>query len=140
RQLACELGVSGKVHFTGFIPDSKLCTLYSAARAYACPSLYEGFGFTVLEAMACGAPVVCSDAASLPEVAGDAALYANAKDPEAFGKVLYEVCSNDYLRQEMVVRGARNLRRFSWDEAAIRTLAIYDEVVGSTDRQAMAFT
>ena len=138
-QLARELGIIKNICFTGFIPDSKLCALYSAARAYPCPSLYEGIVFTVLEAMACGAPVVCSDAASLPEVAGDAALYANAKDPEAFGKALYQVCSNNDLRQEMAERGNRNLRRFRWEEAATRTLAIYSEVVGNTDMRATAF-
>jgi len=139
-QLARELGIIKNVLFTGFIPDSKLCALYSAARAYACPSLYEGFGFTVLEAMACGAPVVCSDAASLPEVAGDAALYANAKDPEAFGKALYQVCSNYDLRQEMAERGSRNLRRFSWEDAATRTLATYDEIFEGMHNHAIAFS
>ncbi len=77
RRLAAELGISESVVFTGFVSDADLPALYSGARVYACPSLYEGFGFTVLEAMACGAPVVSSSATSLPEVAGDAALYAD---------------------------------------------------------------
>ena len=72
--LAEALGIAERVRFLGWVEDVDLPALYSAANVYACPSLYEGFGFTVLEAMACGVPVVCSTAASLPEVAGDAAL------------------------------------------------------------------
>src|SRR3981081_3050442 len=75
RGLARELGIAAHVIFTGFVNDSDLRALYSDARGYVCPSSYEGFGFTVLEAMACGTPVVCSSTTSLPEVAGKAALY-----------------------------------------------------------------
>jgi glycosyltransferase involved in cell wall biosynthesis len=81
RRLADELEISRKVIFTGFVNDSELRSIYSAAKVYACPSLYEGFGFTVLEAMACGTPVVCTGETSLPEVAGDAALYADPRSP-----------------------------------------------------------
>jgi len=87
RALAAALGVAGEVVFSGFISDRHLPALYSAARVYACPSLYEGFGFTVLEAMACGVPVVCSPETSLPEVAGDAALYADPRNPQEFAQL-----------------------------------------------------
>jgi glycosyltransferase involved in cell wall biosynthesis len=130
RRLADELGIAEHVTFTGFITDSELGALYSGARVYACPSLYEGFGFTVLEAMACGAPVVCSDAASLPEVAGDAALYANPRNSAAFAEALYQVFTNEGLRQEMIERGCMNLRRFSWRQAATRSLATYSDALG----------
>ena len=75
-----EEGLAGDVHFAGYVPDADLPPLYSGAAAVIVPSLYEGFGFPVLEAMACGAPVVCSNASSLPEVAGEAALLAGAED------------------------------------------------------------
>src|SRR5207302_1599989 len=88
RRLAEDLGVASQVIFTGFVEESDLAALYSAARLYACPSFYEGFGFTVLEAMACGVPVVCSTETSLPEVAGDAVLYADPHSPEQFGRAL----------------------------------------------------
>jgi glycosyltransferase involved in cell wall biosynthesis len=132
RTLAEELRISKQVIFTGFVDDAELCALYSAARVYACPSLYEGFGFTVLEAMACGTPVVCSEAASLPEVAGDAALRANANDAHAFGEALYQVFTDDDLRREMIGHGRQNLRRFSWEQAAKQCLQTYDEAVGGT--------
>lgn len=138
RRLAKELDVSNRVIFTGWIGDSELCALYSAARVYACPSLYEGFGFTILEAMACGAPVVCSDAASLPEVAGDAALYANANDAEAFAEALYATFNNSDLRREMIERGTKNLRRFSWSQTAGRCLETYEEAVGNPSRPPVA--
>jgi len=132
RLLAERLGISKHVVFTGFIHDSELCALYSAARVYACPSLYEGFGFTVLEAMACGTPVVCSEAASLPEVAGDAALRANANDAHSFGEALYTAFTDDALRAEMTGRALKNLQRFSWQQAAKQCLQAYDEAVSGT--------
>ncbi len=138
RNLAEELGISERVKFTGFVPDFELMALYSAARAYACPSNYEGFGFTVLEAMACGTPVVCSEAASLPEVAGDAALYANPLDVEAFAQALHRVFTDDSLREEMIKRGEKNLRRFSWKQAATCCLAAYDDALTGAIRQPVA--
>ena len=140
KQLAVELGIEKQVVFTGFIPDSDLRALYSAARLYACPSLYEGFGFTVLEAMACGTPVVCSNTTSLPEVAGEAALYADPRDCESFSEAMYEAFTNHGLRDEMIERGYNNLRRFSWREAANRSLGIFDEALGRTLGQAISFT
>ncbi len=98
RGLARRLGVADRVVFTGFVEDDDLPALYSGASVYACPSLYEGFGFTILEAMACGVPVVCSRETSLPEVAGDAALYADARNPQEFGNALYQVFRDQSLR------------------------------------------
>jgi glycosyltransferase involved in cell wall biosynthesis len=111
RRLADELGISQKVIFTGFVDDYELRALYSAARVYACPSLYEGFGFTVLEAMACGTPVVCTGETSLPEVAGDAALYADPGNPEEFAQALHDVFTNASLRDTLIEKGRRNLGR-----------------------------
>ena len=140
KQLAAELGIEKQVVFTGFIPDSDLRALYSSARVYACPSLYEGFGFTILEAMACGTPVVCSNTSSLPEVAGDAALYADPRDCESFSEALYEAFTNCGLREALIERGYDNVRRFSWEEAANRSLGIFDEALGRTLGQAISCT
>jgi glycosyltransferase involved in cell wall biosynthesis len=130
RQLAAELGIAGRIIFTGFVPDSDLPSLYSAARVYACPSLYEGFGFTVLEAMACGVPVVCSAATSLPEIAGDAALYADSQNPHEFAAALRRAFHETGLRGELIEKGLDNVRRFSWQKAANATLSVYQRAAG----------
>lgn len=130
RRIAEHLHIDDTIVFTGFIDDSELSALYSGARVYACPSLYEGFGFTVLEAMACGTPVVCSQAGSLPEVGGDAALYANANDPSAFGEALHQAFTDEWLRSQMIRRARENLKRFRWEEAANQCLRIYSEAAG----------
>lgn len=127
KGLARELGIAESVQFTGYVDDSELAALYSLARVYACPSLYEGFGFTVVEAMACSAPVVCSRETSLPEVASEAALYADARDPEDLAQTLGRVFSDHDLRAEMIRKGHENCRRFDWRNAAVHTLAVYEQ-------------
>jgi glycosyltransferase involved in cell wall biosynthesis len=129
--LAGQLGISARLKLTGVVNDRELCALYSGARVYACPSLYEGFGFTVLEAMACGAPVVCSSETSLPEVGGDAAYYANARDPEGFGEALFRVFTDSTLRAALIAKGAENLKRFCWQRAATQTLEVYQHAQSS---------
>ena len=125
RELAAELGIAEHVVFAGFVDEPDLHALYSAARVCACPSLYEGFGFTALEAMACGAPVVCSSATSLPEVAGQGALYADPNNPEEIASQLLRVLSDDILRTSLIERGTQNLQRFNWADTARQTLAVY---------------
>jgi glycosyltransferase involved in cell wall biosynthesis len=125
HRLAAELGFPARLKLTGFVRDDELCVLYSGARLYACPSLYEGFGFTVLEAMACGAPVVSSAETSLPEVAGDAAWYANPRAPKEFGEALYRVFTDSDLRTALIAKSAENVKRFCWERAAEQTLAVY---------------
>jgi glycosyltransferase involved in cell wall biosynthesis len=139
-ELARKLDIPDRVRFTGFIDDSDLCALYTGARAYACPSLYEGFGFTILEAMACGTPVVCSRAASLPEVGGNAALYADANDPRAFAEALYQACTDEDIRRQLAQSAPANLRRFSWDKAANSCLELYAGALGRPTTHAVAFT
>jgi glycosyltransferase involved in cell wall biosynthesis len=125
QSLAAELGIADHVIFTGFVGDAELRALYSGARVYVCPSLYEGFGFTVVEAMACGTPVVCSSTTSLPEVAGKAALYFDAHRPEEMAVQLGRAFSDDALRTSLIADGRTNLLRFSWAETARQTLALY---------------
>jgi glycosyltransferase involved in cell wall biosynthesis len=129
RRLANGLGIANKVVFTGFVDDTELRALYSAAKVYACPSLYEGFGFTVLEAMACETPVVCSRETSLPEVAGEAAFYADPRNAEEFGRALHDVFTDLGLRETLIEKGRRNLRRFSWANAAKETLGVYRDAL-----------
>jgi glycosyltransferase involved in cell wall biosynthesis len=137
RGLARRLGVADRVVFTGFVEDGDLPVLYSGASVYACPSLYEGFGFTVLEAMACGVPVVCSRETSLPEVAGAAALYADARNPQEFGNALYQVFRDQSLRTMLVNKGTTNLQRFQWKHAAERTLAVYEKAARGTSERVL---
>jgi glycosyltransferase involved in cell wall biosynthesis len=130
RRLARDLGIAARVVFTGFVPDSDLQCLYSGANVYACPSLYEGFGFTVLEAMACAVPVVCSAETSLPEVAGDAALYADPGNPSEFAAALRLAFCDGGLRRRLIEKGIHNRRRFDWQRAAEATLDVYRRVAG----------
>lgn len=137
KSLARELAIADRVTFTGSVDDSELAALYCAARVYACPSLYEGFGFTVLEAMACGTPVVCSHQTSLPEVAGDAALYADPRNPEEFAGALSWVFSDEVLRTDLVRKGFQNCRRFNWLKAAEQTIAVYERSTEQPSRKAV---
>jgi glycosyltransferase involved in cell wall biosynthesis len=129
RRLADELGISKKVIFPGFVNDAELRALYSAARVYACPSLYEGFGFTVLESMACGTPVVCTGETSLPEVAGDAALYADPRKPAEFANAMHRAFADASLRTSLVEKGRMNLQRFNWVNTARETFEVYRNAV-----------
>ena len=137
RGLANQLGIAEKLIIPGFVPDSDLPALYCGARLYACPSLYEGFGFTVLEAMACGVPVVCSTATSLPEVAGDAAVFADAQNPREFAGALSHVFCSAELRGQLIERGLKNCARFSWESAARSALAAYQHAAGLSMEKAV---
>jgi len=125
RRLAIDLGIAEHIVFTGFVDELDLCALYSQAKVCVCPSFYEGFGFTALEAMACGVPVVCSSATSLPEVAGQAALYFDPHHPEEIASQLLRVLSDAGLRTSLIEQGTQNLQRFNWAETARQTLAVY---------------
>ena len=129
RRLAEQLGIAERLVFTGGVSDLDLRVLYSAARVYACPSLYEGFGFTVLEAMACGTPVVCSRVTSLPEIAGNAALYADAQSAGEFGEALHQAFTKQELRSILRQRGFDNVRRFRWETVAKACLGIYGQII-----------
>ena len=118
-----------KVILPGFVPDEDLPAVYAAATVLVLPSLYEGFGLPVLEAMACGAPVACSRTSSLPELGGDAARYFDPSDVEAMTATLEEVLSDDALRDEMRRQGLLQAARFSWKRAARETRALYDWLI-----------
>jgi glycosyltransferase involved in cell wall biosynthesis len=129
-RLLARLGLQGAVVFTGFVANADLQVLYSAAAVFAFPSLYEGFGLPVLEAMACGAPVVASDAAAVPEAVGPAGLLADAGDSEAFAAALARVLSDEGVQEEYRRRGLEWVKGFTWDRCAAETLAVYRELGG----------
>lgn len=116
------------VIFTGFVRHEDIPFLYSAADAFAYPSLYEGFGIPPLEAMAAGIPVVCSNRSSLPEVVGDAALLVDPEDEQAIAAALEEAIRNEKLRARMRRAGLERAALFSWENAARRTLSLYESL------------
>jgi glycosyltransferase involved in cell wall biosynthesis len=120
---------SARIHVLGEVPFPTLLALYRRARVLAMPSVYEGFGLPVLEAMACGTAVVCSDSASLPEVAGDAALLVAARDPGALAVALQGVLDDDDRRASLVERGAAQASHFTWARAAALHVEAYREVL-----------
>jgi glycosyltransferase involved in cell wall biosynthesis len=111
--------------FTGFIPDEELKWYYQNAQAYVFPSLSEGFGLPGLEAMVHGCPVVSSNFTSLPEVHGEAAHYFNPMDLQDIVTKIDEVISNEKLRKNLIIKGYKNAKRFSWKKMAVQTLDIY---------------
>jgi len=123
-----KLGLVDQVLFPGYIAHSDLAALLSGARCFVFPSLYEGFGFPVLEAMACGTPVVCSDTSSVPEVAGDAAVSVDPSDTEAWADALYQILASACLRHTLVQCGYRQVQQFSWSRAAREVLEVFAEV------------
>ncbi len=127
--LVRQLGLRDDVTFAGFVPDADLPALYSGAACLLQPSLYEGFGFPVLEAMACGAPVICSDASSLPEVAGDAALLVKPDDDAMLAAAIQRVADSPELAAHLRAAGAARAAAFRWETCAAETAALYAQVV-----------
>lgn len=130
RQRTLELGISKNVIFAGYVPDEELSFLYAAAKAYVCPSLYEGFGQTLIEAMACGTPVVCHRGSSLPEVCGDAALYADARESFEFAAQIRRLLEDSDLQSALIQKGYENVKRFDAGKIAQQTLLVYDDIFG----------
>jgi len=112
------LGLEQRVHFTGYVPQQELPALISGAAVFVLPSLYEGFGLPVLEAMACGTPVVCSNVSSLPEVAGDAAVLVNPLDTAGLARAIHRVMTDKDLRRDLAQKGLERVKGFSWEKAA----------------------
>jgi len=123
-----QLGLEEYVTLTGYVPDDDLPALLNLAEVFAFPSVFEGFGLPPLEAMACGAPVVCSNASSLPEVVGEAGLLLPPADLRAWVEALQRLLTTPELRAELRAQGLARARRFTWEAAAQKTLAIYETV------------
>jgi glycosyltransferase involved in cell wall biosynthesis len=116
--------------FPGVIRDEDLSTLYSGASLFVFPSYHEGFGFPVLEAMSCGTPVVTSNASSLPEIAGNAALLVDPNRVDDLSQAMLRGLSDGQLRQEMRQKGFARAELFSWENTARQTLEVYKKVYG----------
>jgi glycosyltransferase involved in cell wall biosynthesis len=123
------LNLHDSVCFVGFVPDDHLPDLYRGALLFVYPSLYEGFGLPVLEAMACGTPVITSNGTSLPEVAGDAALLVDPTRPEALAEAMTAILADGELRQALRAKGLARAQAFAWNVVAEQTVAVYRTVV-----------
>ncbi|GAB4171429.1 MAG: glycosyltransferase family 1 protein [Roseiflexaceae bacterium] len=123
------LGLSDRVIFPGFLDDDELPLWYQAATVFVLPSLYEGFGIPLLEAMACGTPVVASNRSSLPEVIGDAGVSADPTDPDVLGAALLQVLRDRELQADLRARGLERAKQFTWTNMAKRTLSVYQSVL-----------
>jgi glycosyltransferase involved in cell wall biosynthesis len=123
-------GADDRLIFLGYVSDDVLAGLYSGAQALVFPSLYEGFGLPVLEAMACGCPVICSDSTSLPEVAGDAALFLeDPHDGQALALLLRALVESPSLRRELSQKGQDQAARFSWERTAATTFKVFEDLL-----------
>lgn len=123
--------VSDRIHFIGFVADEDLPILYSIADIFAYPSHYEGFGIPVIEAMACGTPVVCANNSCLPEVAGQSAVQIPATDIDALAEAIRCLAVDQSLRENAVRQGFKQAEKFNWPAAAQRLLNVYREVENS---------
>ncbi|GJL56323.1 MAG: glycosyl transferase [Nitrospirales bacterium] len=129
-RLVKEKGIETQTVFAGIVSDQQLVRYYQYAEVFVFPSLYEGFGLPVLEAMACGCPVVCSNTSSLPEVVGEAAMMVGPLDITALEYAMRQVLSDSTLRHRMREAGLQRAKQFSWNQTATRTVELYERVVG----------
>jgi glycosyltransferase involved in cell wall biosynthesis len=124
-----RLGLTEReVKFLGHVPEEDLPVLYSGSCLFVFPSIYEGFGLPLLEAMASGVPVVASNVASMPEVVRDAAVLVSPLQPEEFADAIALVVSNEQLRQALIDKGIRRAQQFRWDTSARQILQLFKEV------------
>ena len=125
-----RLGITDAVHFTGYVPFDHLPSIYNLGEFFAFPSLYEGFGLPVVEAMACGIPVLTSSTSSLGEIAGDAAITVDPTDTEAITGAIVRLGTDAELRRHISERGMQRARSFSWEQTARQMLAVYHRAAG----------
>jgi len=128
KRLTEELGLKDQVLFIGPVADPDLPALYSGASLFVFPSLYEGFGLPVVEAMACSLPVICSNVSSLPEVAGEAALLVDPLDVQSLAAAMHTVMTDEALKEGMRGKGLVQAGKFSWERTAQETIKVYRRV------------
>lgn len=128
KSLVEELKISDNVYFTEYVAQEDLPAIYSMASVFVYPSLYEGFGLPVLEAMACGTPVITSNVSSIPEVAGDAAVLVDPANEEELSLAIKQVLDDEALRKSLSIRGVNRAKTFSWERCARETLEVYRKV------------
>jgi glycosyltransferase involved in cell wall biosynthesis len=132
RALIDQLRLTDRVRWIDSPPDTDLAALYNLAAVFVLPSYYEGFGLTVLEAMACGAAVIISDRGSLPEIAGGAALEIDPDDAVELAEAIERVLNDDALQHELRHKGLDRVKEFSWERCAHETLTVYQHVLGES--------
>lgn len=128
KQIAKDLGIAKDVIFTGYIIGDELVPLFKNAEFFIMPSLYEGFGTTVLEAFATGTPAIVSGVSSIPELAGDAALMVNPLNVQEISDAMMKVATDDKLRYDLRQKGFKQVEKFDWKKCAKETLAIYESL------------
>jgi glycosyltransferase involved in cell wall biosynthesis len=125
-----KLGLTGKIIFTDYIPEEDKPGIIAGAKVFCLPSFHEGFGLDVLNAMACGIPVVTSDKGSLPEVAGDAGVYVDPNSPKSIAGGIDKVLSMDDIEyNRLVAYGLEQVKKFSWEKTALKTLEALEKKV-----------
>ncbi len=129
RRLASSLGLGAKARFLGFVPQELMPGLYALAKVVVFPSLYEGFGLPVLEAMASGVPVIASRTSAIPEVAGDAAILLEQPEPAALQSALVDLLTNSALSADLRSRGLSQAKKFTWEAAAAKHVEVYRRVL-----------
>lgn len=129
NKLIEELNLKEKVIRLGQLETKDLVGVYNLAVVYIQPSLYEGFGLPILEAMSCGTPVVCSDRGSLPEVGGNAAYYFNPEKESSLIESLLKLLTDEPLRDKLSMAGLKQAKKFSWEKAAQETIRLYEQVI-----------
>jgi len=125
-----DLNLENKVVFKGYVPDGELKSMYSNASLFVFPSLVEGFGFPILEAMSYGVPVITSNCGAMVEIAGDAALLVDPYSVDEIAEAIYDVLTNESLREDLVKKGLERASQFSWEKTARETLAVYKAACG----------
>jgi glycosyltransferase involved in cell wall biosynthesis len=118
-----------EIHYLGYLSDETVAVFYSLADAFVYPSLYEGFGLPILEAMTLGTPVIISNTSCLPEVAQNAAMYINPDDYESIATTIYEVISQPDLQKDLITRGKNRAKLYSWERVAQETLKAYELIL-----------
>ena len=131
RETALASGVASRIHFTGFVSDADLLSLYNACDCLVYPSFYEGFGLPIVEAMACGRPVTCSNTSAMPEVADGAGLLFDPNHPASIMRAMRDVLLDTELRGRMERLGLQRAAQFTWQKSAKATLEVYREVAGA---------
>ena len=126
-----ELGLGERIIFPGFVPDEEIPKFYNLAELFLFPSIYEGFGIPILEAMACGCPVITSMTGCAPEVAGGAGVLVDPYDPDDIAYSIKRIVEDPTYRQTLVERGLEHVKSFGWDRCAAQTLEVFESCMYS---------
>lgn len=124
-----EYNLDDEVIATGWVPELDMPYIYNGASAFIFPSLYEGFGIPLLQAMACGVPIAASQTTSIPEVVGQAAVFFNPKDVKSIAEAMAEIITNEKLKNELIAKGFDRVKKFSWQKCAEETLAVINSLM-----------